>query len=319
MDSPDAKPHSHDTLPTRVLRLLAESVYRNPRLYFYPQVLLFVACIYYTATHLKLNENRNDLVGSDKKYHRNFLKFKAEFPGQDDLVAVVESEDLEKNRQFVERLGQRLVREPALFTDVMFHNDLKMMGKKALLFFSEKDLADFQKTLGEFRPFLETFSQATNLDSLLRLVNRKIRTSKDEKNAENAALVKAIPALERIIAQASDSIRRAGAPPSPGVTALFDAGDEALRRQYITFNKGRMFIVTAHAVTDETEADAVRRLRQLVLETQREVPGVNVAVTGEPVLDFDEMNQSQHDSTVATVVSLVLCALIFIYGYQETG
>ena len=31
------------------------------------------------------------------------------------------------------------------------------------------------------------------------------------------------------------------------------------------------------------------------------------------------MAQSQKDTTVASIVSLVLCALIFIYGYQETG
>src|SRR6185369_4692535 len=33
----------------------------------------------------------------------------------------------------------------------------------------------------------------------------------------------------------------------------------------------------------------------------------------------DEMAQSQKDTTVATIASLVICALIFIYGYQETG
>ncbi|HEY9510854.1 MAG TPA: MMPL family transporter, partial [Verrucomicrobiae bacterium] len=39
----------------------------------------------------------------------------------------------------------------------------------------------------------------------------------------------------------------------------------------------------------------------------------------EPVLEIDEMNQSQKDTTVASIASLVICALIFIYGYQETG
>ena len=46
---------------------------------------------------------------------------------------------------------------------------------------------------------------------------------------------------------------------------------------------------------------------------------MNVGLTGEPVLDYDEMAQSQKDTTVASIVSLVLCALIFIYGYNETG
>jgi hopanoid biosynthesis associated RND transporter like protein HpnN len=37
------------------------------------------------------------------------------------------------------------------------------------------------------------------------------------------------------------------------------------------------------------------------------------------VLEHDEMAQSEKDTTVASIVSLLVCALIFIYGYQETG
>ena len=41
----------------------------------------------------------------------------------------------------------------------------------------------------------------------------------------------------------------------------------------------------------------IDRLRQLVKQTQAEVPGLNVGITGEPVLDYDEMTQSQKDIT----------------------
>ena len=88
---------------------------------------------------------------------------------------------------------------------------------------------------------------------------------------------------------------------------------------YITFANGRIYLVTAQAPTEDLNDAAVVRMRQLVAETQIEVPGLNVGLTGEPVLELDEMAQSQKDTTVASVVSLVLCALIFIYGYQETG
>jgi hypothetical protein len=60
-------------------------------------------------------------------------------------------------------------------------------------------------------------------------------------------------------------------------------------------------------------------MRQLLALTQLEVPGTNVGLTGEPVLEVDEMRQSQRDTLQATVVSLALVALIFVYGYQETG
>ena len=88
---------------------------------------------------------------------------------------------------------------------------------------------------------------------------------------------------------------------------------------HITFAQGRIFIVTARPRGDELNDQAVRRLRELAAQTKAEVPGVNVGITGEPVLEFDEMAQSQHDTTVATIVSLALVALIFIYGYNESG
>src|SRR3989442_6527638 len=308
-----------DSVAVRVLRWLSNSVYRYPRLVFYPKLLLFVVCIVYTVAQLEFNTNRNDLVGADKPYHRNYLRYKKEFIAQDEVVAVVESEDMEKNRQFVERLGARLAAETNLFTDVIFNNDVTMLGNKALLFFPEKDLKELLQTLRDYRPFIQQFVQATNLNSLFRLVNHQFRTAKREENAENESLVKALPAMERIIAQALDSLQRPGTPPSPGLTALFNAGKEAEQQIYVTFADGRIYIATARALREELNDQAVQRLRELVARTKAEVPGVNVGVTGEPVLEFDEMAQSQRDTALASIVSLVLVALIFIYGYNESG
>src|SRR6266496_3161740 len=308
-----------DSLAVRVLRWLAGAVYHCPRLFFYPQLFLFVVSIFYTIDKLQFDTNRDDLVGAEKLYHQNYLRYKKEFLAQDELVAGVGSEDMEKNRQFVERLGGVLVLETNLFTDVIYNYDVTMLGNKALLFFPEKDLKELLQTLRDYRPFIQQFVLATNLNSLFRLVNQQFRTAKREENAENESLVKALPALERILTQAADSLQRPGTPPAPGLTALFNAGKEAEQQIYITFAEGRIYIVTARARSDELNDQAVQRLRVLAAQTKAEVPGVNVGITGEPVLEFDEMAQSQHDTTVATIVSLLLVALIFIYGYSESG
>ncbi|MCX6892111.1 MAG: MMPL family transporter, partial [Verrucomicrobia bacterium] len=313
------KPLREDSFVARVLAGLAGVLVRHRRLFLYPQLLLFVLSVVYTVKYLEFDTSRSNLVGANKKYHQNFLRFKKEFPTQDDLVVVVESDDREKSRQFVERLGARLEAEPKLFHDVFYKGDPKMMGTKALLFFPESDLADLTTTLKDYRPFLIRFTQATNLTSLFSMVCTQFRTAKRETNAENQSLVKALPALERIVRQARDSLLRPGTPPSPGITALFDASGEAEQQMYITFGGGRIYLVTAQAPTEELNGDAVVRLRQLVAETKVEVPGLNVGITGEPVLELDEMAQSQKDTAVAGVVSLVLSALIFIYGYQEMG
>jgi hopanoid biosynthesis associated RND transporter like protein HpnN len=313
------RPLSDQSAVARALAWLTGAIFRRRRLFLYPQVVLFVVCVAYTVKYLQFDTSRNNLIGANKKYHQNFLRFKEEFPTQDDLVVVVESENREKNRQFVERLGAKLEAEPKLFHDVFYKGDLKMMGRKALLFVPESDLAELSKTLQDYRPFISQFTRTTNLTSLFSMVCTQFRTARRETNAENESLVKALPALERIVRQAKDSLVRPGEPPSPGITALFNAGQEAEQQIYITFGGGRIYLVTAQAPTEDLNDDAVDRIRQLVEETRLEVPGLNVGLTGEPVLELDEMAQSQKDTTVATLVSLVLCALIFIYGYHETA
>ncbi|MBA4150416.1 MAG: MMPL family transporter [Verrucomicrobia bacterium] len=306
-------------MAVRFLRGLAGWVTRYPQFFIYPQILLFGFCVFYTIQNLEFDTSRNNLVGSEKRYHQNFLQFREEFPAQDDLVVVVESESPEKNRQFVERLGVKLERETNIFTDVFYKGDLQMMGSKALLFVPEEDLKELQKTLENYRPFLQQFTRATNLVSLFTQINRQFRTAKAEQTAETEALIEAIPALERIVVQATGGMERPGVPPSPGVNALFGATGEAEQEMYITFAGGQIYLVTARAREEHLNSAAVDRLRELVRETETEVAGLNVGVTGEPVLEVDEMAQSQKDTTFASVIALMGCALIFIFGYRQVG
>jgi hypothetical protein len=128
------------SITARVLFWLAHALYDHRRWFLYPQIVLAGLSVFYTVEKLEFLTNRSALVGGDKKYHRDYQRYKKEFPVQDDLVVVVESERTEKNRQFVERLGARLGAEGGLFTNVFFKGDLKLMGPKALLFLPEQGL-----------------------------------------------------------------------------------------------------------------------------------------------------------------------------------
>src|ERR1043165_94124 len=224
----------------RFLFWLAHAIYYRRRWFLYPQIVLALVCVIFTIQKLEFLTSRNALVGGDKLYHRVYMEFKKEFPVQDDLVVVVESESMEKNRQFVERLGAKLEDETNLFTSVFYKGDLKLMGSKALFFLPEKDLEELRQTLQDFKPFLIQFTKATNLVTLFNMVNRQFRTASEEENAQNKALVRALPALQRIVDQASDGLTRQGSPPPPGPNPLFVGGREADQQIYITFSNGRI-------------------------------------------------------------------------------
>jgi hypothetical protein len=329
---------SADSLLARLLAWLTMAICRHPGRFIYPQLALFVLCVLYTIGFLKADMNRDNLVGPNQKYHRNFLRLQKEFPQEGDLVVVVESDNIEKNRQFVERIAAKMLEETNLFRDVFYQQSLAMMGPKALLYASETNLVEMKTMLRAAQPFIHQFTETTNLVSFFEQINTAFRTAPREANADTESLVKSLPALTRIVTQATESLQRPGTPPSPNIIALFDTSGSGVLSNYITFAHGRIFLVTTHAPTalpngptvnrqnqrrvqtqDEVTGYVIDHLRQLVKQTQAEVPGVNVGITGEPVLDYDEMTQSQKDVTLASIVSLVLCALIFIYGYNETG
>jgi hopanoid biosynthesis associated RND transporter like protein HpnN len=338
---------SADSFLARLLGKLATAVCRHPHWFVYPQAVLFVICICYTVAFLHFDTNRDDLVGANLKNHRNFLALQKEFPQQgNDLVVVVESDDTEKNQQFIERLAAKMAPETNLFRDIFYQQNLAMLGTKALFFVPENDLATIQAKLHGAAPFIRQFTQTTNLVSFFEQINTAFRTAPLETNAQTESLVQALPVLTRIVTEAAASLQMPGKPPSPGVASLFGTTD--VSDIYITFNDNQIFLLTTHPPVKKSDntppalwkllknaisenvfhqhtasgdmtGDAIERLRQLIQQTQNEVPGVNVGLTGEPVLDYDEMMQSQKDMTLASIVALLLCALIFIYGYNETG
>jgi hypothetical protein len=54
----------------RFLFWLADAIYNHRALFFWPQLVLMVLCIWFTIAKLEFLTSRNDLVGGDKQYHK---------------------------------------------------------------------------------------------------------------------------------------------------------------------------------------------------------------------------------------------------------
>jgi hypothetical protein len=228
----------HEHLAGRLLNKLAAALEAHPWWFVFPQLVLLAAAITYTATDLRFSTNRSDLVSAHEKYQRNFLVLKEEFKFQDSLVAIVESEGQQKNRQFVERLALKLQSEPDLFVDVYFKGDHKLMGAKALLFLPEETLEDLRQALGEYAPLIETFSQVDSLSSLFELVNRQLRNAR-RPQAQQQPWRTPCP-CHRIVEEAPRASPGGGAADT-GITAFF--GDRP--GLYLTFASGQIYAVLA--------------------------------------------------------------------------
>lgn len=325
----------------RFLHILSDWVINKPRTIVIPQILLCVVSIFYTVTELDFSTERNDLVGSDKKYHQIFLKLLEEFPQEDDLVTLVESGNQEKNRQFVERLAARLQSDPKHFTNVFWKGDLKSLGPKSLLFLDLETLQSFRDSIQTYLPVLQFFSETESLNDLFKRINRRFAEAGKANQGSNSTptntdlsegipdssedstnLLGALPSLHTIIRLANDALARPGEPTAPPLSAFFpdesmDSGSGS-DEGYITYDQGRIFLLTCQAASAEVGSAAVKRLRMWTQLTEQEIPGVNVGITGEPILEYEEMRQSQKDTISASILALCLVMVIFVFGYHET-
>ena len=194
--------HVPNTHPVeRLLHRLADCIWRRPGWFLYPQLVLFGLCLVFAAISLEFRTSRNDLVSADEAYRRNLLELKQEFHVQEELVTLIESDDLEKNRQFVERLAARLEVETNLFVGIFFKGDLRTMGPKALLFLSQERLEQVLHAVRDYGPLVSKFSEVNNLNSLFAEVNAQILAVKPEE-VRTLPLTKSLSALTRIADQA---------------------------------------------------------------------------------------------------------------------
>ena len=60
----------------RLLGRLAAAILRNPKVFIWPQFIVFLGCVVYTVLFLKTDMNRDNLVGPNQKYHQFYLALK---------------------------------------------------------------------------------------------------------------------------------------------------------------------------------------------------------------------------------------------------
>lgn len=308
-----------DSIFGRILGWVARGVCRHHRWLVYPQLVAAILCAIGTIRWLTLDMNRDHLLAADLKYHQIYLKFLKEFQISDVLAVVIESGSIQRNRRFIEDLADRVRPHTELFSEVFYKTDLTTLGSKALLLASKADLQQMCQAVHQFLPFMQKFADATNLNSLFAIVNSEFRTAPASPTVGAESLVSGLPFLQSILDRGRSALLNPGRPLVPDLEDFLSGGQPAEQHTYVTFDQDRIFLLTARPRSDATMAAAIDRLRQAIRETQFAVPGVNVGLTGGPVLDYDEMQQAQHDSIVATVAALIICLLIFILAYHELG
>jgi hopanoid biosynthesis associated RND transporter like protein HpnN len=281
--------------------------FRNPFLTLLLSGLLCAFSVWLASARLELRMDWTYLFYPDEPIVVAGQHARSLFPLPGDIAVLVDQGTLEDRKEFLDRLASRMEEEPDTFKHIFYRFDLKPLMPKALYYLDEKTLAQlangldaayegspggaptgtgrkiFLKLLGDLDQALRTRGRATYTPIWQMLA--------EDQNSDTANYVASLMKQERYI--------------------------------YPTVGDGKVNVLISKAGdlgdTFANSGPLIVRLRQILKELNPTVKGLRIRMTGLPVMLFDERETCSTDGTRSSIISMVLCVILFIMGFGEIG
>lgn len=313
------------------LQWAALQLYRFPLTVLFASLALAVVCSYWTATHLGYQTNPNDLLKPDARYHKKFLQYLKEFRDEEDFIIVVSGPGFERNRECVEWIAGRIKEHTELSKNLFYKINFAGLEDRSLLFVDEKELEKIDAQLEQFSKVMRKSGWQLNLNTMLDTAQQQLDPDYME---EEGNWDKMQPFLQDFINNLNNlADRLEGRQKGIEVQSfgnLIEEGSQMAElekqkaeHEYLSFNKGQVMLVTVMPerktkVTDFfPNAGTIKYLRGIIEEARAKFSGLEIGLTGEPVLGQDEMEASTKDCAQSTTITLVLISLLFFFAYRE--
>jgi uncharacterized protein len=295
-----------------------------------------IACSLFAWQTLVIKTSRSDLINPDAPYQKRWNAYAKEFGDvTEDLVVVVEADDRRAIIKAVNDLGPRVEREADDFKNVLYRIDLRPLAAKGLQFLSTEELQKLVTKLRRFRLVNVMMSEAT-VDRRMEKSNATATELADlSKQIEQLVGVwknlELLPeeqrtAIERQTLALIDAMTQhphdASVTP-PAYPAEGDPERHAIQQseRYLLNDAGSMGFLQAQPVVAPGDlngaTEAVAKMRDLIAVVQKRHPDTRIGLTGVPVLEHDEMQQSQAEMSEASIFSFIGVGLVLFAGFRR--
>ena len=290
-------------------------VAKRPRLVLGLALLLSVASVVYTKQNMEFLTGRDDLMPRNAPFQVNYRDYTREFGDQEEIVAVVESDDAEKSTRAADALYRRLQQEKGVYREVFYPGGLPFFRKNGLLFMPLDDLGRLRHTLTMAGPVLKDLAAAPSVQTLFTSLTNQIDGYL--KTGDPAALesltfmlttldkgFKAFDGKTSVLSM--DSFLKGGGDGRPSM--LESAGKQQVITMLPIKEQGSF-------MASEKPIKAARGALNDILK-KPEFKGITAGLTGVPVLEYEEMVTSQRDMGIATVLSLSLTVILLLFAFR---
>ncbi len=292
-----------------------------PRFVLAAALLLSLLSVLYTAKKMEFLTGRDDLMPKNTGFHRDYRAMRREFGDMEDIVVVIESADQERAARFGTRLYDKLARDRQHFRDVFYPFGLDFFKKNGLLFMPLADVQSLRQNLTLAKPVLKELSASPSVQTLFTYLTSQMDGYVRDGGKSPGAEAR-LAGLTFMLDKLGLGFKKFGDDSSAPVS-LEEFFFQNRDGKESSFSKaGKMQVLTVLPVKDSTSFvpadEAIRVVRQEVAALLKlpEFKGVTAGLTGNPVLEHEEMSTSQHDITIATVVSLVLTVILLLLAFR---
>jgi hopanoid biosynthesis associated RND transporter like protein HpnN len=312
-------------------------VLRHPRMVIAFALVLTFAAVQVAYARLEYHTQRNDLLSPDKPCQQRWQKYLDAFGDDDDLVVVVEGHGNRREMiEAVEAVAERVKLRPDLFDRVFYRVDLRHIRDRAILHLPPERLEAIHERLTRMEPLLGAVGPVAwrmlSVQSLLAnaAMAMEARAAGKQLTPADRDLLEQLPL---ITTSAADTLRDPAAYKNPWrLDSSGPDGDarhhggglssaEALTEpQYFFTPDGSFALLTcrprksAQSFTPAKEANAA--MREILAEVGPRYTGIALGLTGLPVLETDEMDLSDIDSTRASWMALLGVAVLYFVVYR---
>ncbi len=299
---------SFEALLERVLPLWVDGVRRHSGMVTLASAVVTVLAGVYVATNLEVDTDEDALFSEELPHRVVEIEYKEIFPNlYENIVILVDAQNAEQAREAAAVLAAKLEASPELFSSVHLPQG-EFFEEHALLYMDTEELEDLADRLARVQPYLAGLAEDGTLRGLAMMLARGIRALRDgdvsEANLE--------PMLERVDAalrarQAGEKYHLSWAE----VVAGRPLDDEAKRR-LILVQPIRDF---SEVVAAGKSLSAVRRFAEELGLTEEN--GIDVRMTGDVALAYEEMALVEGQATAAGLASFLMVAAILLFALRS--
>ena len=293
------------TYSTRLFEKWTDFIGQHSFLVLLLSLLATVGVLIYTMNHFRIDTELTDMISAELPYRKLEKEFQRAFPQfKETIVVVIDADTPEAARLYRDKLAERLKRQTGFFKGVYAPGGGEFFERNGLLYLSVKDLEALSENLASAQPLLGLISKDLTLRGLFSVIE-KIVTQEGEIEQKT----KLVPFFDRLAQTVESSTSNRPRPLSWQELILGDAMAADASRQFIILDP-----VPNHATLSGAAAgiEAIYRIRDEV--GLREASGVKVRLTGDVVLNYENLLAAKRGMGLTTLISFLLVAIAITIG-----